>query len=74
MDACIQCATLLEAALQSSKLYHDLLGTLEAALISRNWDLASQIQIERDESLSRRDDAIKILERHRRAHSKQTAA
>lgn len=74
MEACTHCARLLEVALQASKLYHSVLGAMEAAHITRDRDLALKIQLELDRALADRDESIKLLERHRSAHSKATAA
>jgi hypothetical protein len=67
---CSQCDGLLQAALDASKAYHDLLAALEAADIRHNPKLAHDLQAEETKSASTRDYAIMALRDHERTHAK----
>ena len=69
MNGCLICDHLVEAALEASRLYHGILGTVEAAHISRRYDLAMNLGTQVVEALSRRDEAVKALSCHRLSHA-----
>jgi hypothetical protein len=66
---CSNCDSLLKAALEASKTYHELLGALEAADIRHNSELALHLQAGETKSASDRNDAITALRDHQRSCS-----
>ena len=69
MSNCLTCDSLLQAALEASRQYHDLMGTMETAHISRDNDLAEELQIKLSTALSQRVSAIEALTNHRQSHA-----
>jgi len=67
---CSQCDRLLKVALDVSKAYHALLGSIEAADIRHDTDLAYDLQAQKAESVLNRDGAIMALRNHERMHAK----
>jgi hypothetical protein len=70
MNSCLTCDHLMEAALEASRLYHGILATVEAAHISRRYDLAMNLGTQVIEALSRRDEAVRALSWHRQSHAR----
>ena len=70
MRDCSLCDGLLQAALETSKAYHDLLGALEAADIHHDTELADSLQAQETKSASMRDDAVTALRDHERTHAR----
>ena len=60
------------AALGTSRLYHDLLGTLEAAHIRHEAEQLFHLQERVSEALLDRNNAINALSRHERIHAMPT--
>ena len=69
-ERCTQCDSLLQAALDASRAYHDLLGALEAADIRHDTQLAYDLQAQEAKSVLNRDAAIMALRNHERIHAK----
>ena len=68
---CARCEDLTQAALDASRVYHNLLAVLEAAHICHDTDLTFGIQQQVAKALTNRDDAIRVLSEHESTHSKK---
>jgi hypothetical protein len=69
MGKCLTCDDLTLAALDASRLYHDLLGALEAAYISKDTDsITTSTREQLDKATRQRCEAIAQLTDHRRVH------
>jgi hypothetical protein len=68
MADCGQCERLMLAAIDASRAYHALLGELESAQIRRDPEQPFRIQKLVAKALADRDNAIRILSDHERAH------
>ena len=71
---CARCEDLRQAALDASRVYHNLLAVLEAAHICHNTDLTFDIRQQVGRALTNRDDAIRVLSEHERSHAKERQA
>jgi HD superfamily phosphohydrolase YqeK len=67
---CSHCDGFVQAALEASKAYHDLLGALEAADIRHDTELAYHLQVQQAKSVLNRDNSVMALRDHERTHAK----
>ena len=68
-NGCSSCSGFLQNALESSRLYFDLLGALEAAHICNDTEITYHLQEEVGEALLDRDKALNALHGHKRTHA-----
>ena len=73
MASCEECERLTLAALDASRLHHNLLAALEAAHIFNNVDLTLGIQQQVAAALLDRDEAIRAVNGHERSHLEQAS-
>jgi|HubBroStandDraft_6_1064221.scaffolds.fasta_scaffold831628_1 hypothetical protein len=66
---CPQCADCLQAALEASHAYHDLLGSLEAAHIREDRQDTYRLQVQVKQAVQRRDRTLAELCQHRGTHA-----
>jgi hypothetical protein len=69
-SGCPHCDGLLQAALEASQTYHELLGALESAHIRNEMEATYHLQAQIDRALLSRDKALKTLLDHQRTHAK----
>jgi hypothetical protein len=74
MAYCEHCERLMLAAVEKSRIYHDLLADLESAHIVRDVEQSFIIKQRVAEALRGRDEAIRVLTEHERTHAKDARA
>ena len=67
---CPHCDSFLQAALEASRTYHELLGALERAHIRNETEATYHLQAQIAQALLSRDKAITALLDHQRTHVK----